>query len=72
MSLAVAFGYALTHPGNRVLAIFASAMSAAVSILCIAVGVAGNSVMLKLPALYLFGLIGVLGFASILTRRARG
>jgi hypothetical protein len=50
MSLAIAFGYAARNPENAALAVFACAMSAAVSILCIAVGISGSSVLFTLPA----------------------
>ena len=67
MSLAIAFGYTARNPGNVALAVFASAMSAAVSILCVAVGICGNAVLFKLPAPYLFGVIALLGIAGTLS-----
>jgi hypothetical protein len=68
MSLAIAFGYTARNPGNAALAVFASAMSAAVSILCIAVGISGNAVLFTLPAPYLFGFVALLGITGVLTR----
>jgi hypothetical protein len=71
MSLAIAFGYTARNPGNAALAVFASGMSAAVSILCIAAGIRGNAVLLTLPAPYLFGFIAILGIAGVLGRRTQ-
>ena len=68
MSLAIAFGYTAKKPGNVALAVFASAMSVAVSILCIAVGIRGNAVLFTLPAPYLFGFVSVLGIAGVFGR----
>lgn len=70
LTLAFSFGYAVTHPENKALTVFASAMSAAVSILCISAGIFGNTVMLTLPAPYLFGIIAVLGVAGAFTVKA--
>ena len=70
LTLAITFGYTVTHPENKTLTVFASAMSAAVSILCISVGIFGNAVILTLPAPYLFCIIAVLGVAGFFTSKA--
>ena len=70
LTLALAFGYTATHPENKALTMFASAMSAAVSILCISVGIFGNAVMLTLPAPYLFCIIAVFGVAGFFASKA--
>ena len=61
LSLAIAFGYSATHPGNRSLAIFASIMSAAISVLSILIGIGAEATLLTLPAPYVTGGIAVLG-----------
>lgn len=71
MSFAIAFGYTAKNPGNAALALFASAMSASVSLLCIAVGIRGNAVLFTLPAPYLFGFIALLGIVGVFGRRRR-
>ena len=67
LSLAIAFGYSGTHPGNRSLAIFASIMSAAISVLSILIGIGAEATLLTLPAPYVTGGIAVLGMMGLLT-----
>lgn len=62
---AVAFAYTAKHPGERALAVFATSMHAAVVALCLVVGVRLDPIMLRLPAIYLFGLIALLGAAGV-------
>jgi len=71
MSLAIAFGCAARNPENAALAVFACAMSAAVSILCIAVGISGSAVLFTLPAPHLFGVVSLFGIAGVLGRRRK-
>lgn len=62
---AVAFAYTARHPGELALAVFAIAMHAAVAGLCLIVGVRLHPIMLRLPAIYLFGVIALLGAAGV-------
>lgn len=65
LGFAIAFGYAAMHPESPEIAVFATAMSAAFAVVVFSVAIRDDGVMFRLPALYLFSLIALLGLAGV-------
>jgi len=64
LGAALTLAHATYHPGNWPLALAATFLCGAVSLLAFALGLAGNAVILSLPAPYGFGVIALLGVAG--------
>ena len=66
---AIAFAYAALRPGNTALAVFASAIVSGFGVLGMGVALAADGHLWDTPAPYAFGLIGLVGWAGVLTAR---
>jgi hypothetical protein len=67
-SFAVTFAFVALKPQNVSLAAVASLMSGATTIMIFAIALRGHNVMLKLPAVYFFGLIALLGSIGLIIK----
>ena len=67
-TFAVTFAFVALNPQNVELALVASLMSGAITIMIISIALRGHHVMLKLPAVYFFGLISLLGSIGLLIK----
>lgn len=70
LGFAVAFGYAAAHRESLEIAVFATALSVAFALVVFSVAIRHGGVMFRLPALYLFSLIALLGLAGVAARLA--
>ncbi|MCJ7453545.1 MAG: hypothetical protein MUO39_13880 [Steroidobacteraceae bacterium] len=65
LGFTIAFGYVATYRESLEIAVFATAMSAAFALVVVSVAIRHDSVMFRLPALYLFSVIALLGLAGV-------
>ena len=70
LGFAIAFGYVATYRESLGIAVFATAMSAAFALVVFSVAIRDDGVMFRLPALYLFSLIALLGLTGVVTSLA--
>jgi len=65
LGFAIVFGYVATHRESLEVAVFATGMSAAFALVVFSVAIKDDGVMFRLPALYLFSLIALLGLTGV-------
>ena len=70
LGFAIAFGYVAAHRESLEIAVYATAMSAAFALVVFSVAIRHDGVMFRLPALYLFAVVALLGLAGIAANRA--